>query len=121
MQTSPLDIKHGGTTSSVERHHRHFIEYMVRLRRSWHTIIEFRQHTRSNNIERGRPSLLLDNIHRVGLRRALHAIITHGLHTWSDDVGHGNAIIALGQRTRSEDVGCKMSSLTLDIIYSLTK
>ena len=42
----------------------------------------------------------------VGRHRAWHDIIILGLNTQSKDVGHDNAIIAFGQHTCLDDVGC---------------
>ena len=78
---------------------------MVGLRRVWHNITAFGQHTRSNDVGRGMPSLPFGitngrttsgvachhrpwTAHTVERRRAWHAITALGQHTRSDDVGH---------------------------------
>ena len=57
-----LESKHCRMTSGMTCHHRLWTAYTVKLRRAWHAIIAFGQHTRSNNIERGMPSSPLGSI-----------------------------------------------------------
>ena len=61
MLSSPLDGKHGRTTSSVACHHCHWVAQTVGRRRALHAIIAFGQHTQSNDVERGMTSPPLDN------------------------------------------------------------
>ena len=87
-------------------HHRPWTTNMVERRRAWHAIIAFGQHRRSNCVRRCMPSLplasthnqttlgvacphLLWGAHRIERCRALHAIIAFGMHTRSNDVGCG--------------------------------
>ena len=56
MISPPLDSTHGRTTSSVACHHRLWVAQTIGLRRAWHDIIAFGQHTRSNDVGRGMTS-----------------------------------------------------------------
>ena len=105
MPSPPLESTHGGTTSGVACHHRIWAAQTVERRMAWLAIIAFG---------------LADT---VGRRQAWHAIITLGRKTWSNDVGRGMPsppldnthgrqrrawhadITALGQHTRSNDIG----------------
>ena len=99
MPSSPLGSTHGRATSGVACHHRLWETYTVERHRAWHAIIASGQHTRSNDIGRGMPSLPFGSshgrttsgvacnhrlwaAHTVERRRAWHAIIalgsTHG-------------------------------------------
>ena len=106
MPSPPLDNTQGRTTSGVACHHRLWAAQMVERRRAWHAIITFGQHTRSNDVGHGMPSLPLGSTdsqtasgvachHRLWLthivkrRRAWHAIIAFGWQTQSDDLGRG--------------------------------
>ena len=106
MPSSPLDGKHGRTTSGVTCHHQLWTAYTVERLRASHAIIAFRQHTRSNDIRHGMLSShlgstnnrttsgvachhLLWGAHMIERCRALHAIIVFGQHTRSNDVGRG--------------------------------
>ena len=77
---------------------------MVKLRRTWHAIISFGQHTQSNDVGCGLTSPHLESIHgrmtvvvkchhrlstthTVERRRACHAIIAFGQHKQSNEVG----------------------------------
>ena len=74
--------------------------------------------TRFDDVERGMPSLPLDNTHdRSTLSMASH----HGplAHTQSD-IWHGSAIIALGMHTWSDDIRRGVSSLPLKSIHDGT-
>ena len=63
MTSSPLYGTHDRTTSSVAFHYRLWAAYKVELRRAWHAIIAFGQHTRSNDVGRGMTSPPLDSTH----------------------------------------------------------
>ena len=80
-----------------------FAANTVKQHRAWHAIIAFGQHTRSNDVGRGKtsPSLVsthnqttsgvachhrLKAAHTVERRRAWHDIITHGWQTRSNNV-----------------------------------
>uniref|UniRef100_A0A3Q7GPQ5 Uncharacterized protein n=1 Tax=Solanum lycopersicum TaxID=4081 RepID=A0A3Q7GPQ5_SOLLC len=109
----------------------------IKRRRAWYAISAFGQHIRSNNVGRGMPSWPLDSTHgrttsgvacnhspwtaiMVERRRALHAIIAFGL---ADTVGKHrawHAIISLGRKTRSNDVGHGMPSAALDSTHGQT-
>ena len=58
---------------------------MVGLRRAWHDITTFGQHTRSKDVSRGMPSSPLSSTHGR-MTSAWHAIIAHGRQTQSNDV-----------------------------------
>ena len=55
MTSPPLDSTHGRTTSGVKCQHRLWTAHTVERRRAWHSIIAFRQHTRSNDVCSGMP------------------------------------------------------------------
>ena len=71
MPSSPLGSTDSQTASGVACHHRLSTANTVERRRAWHAIITFMQHKRSNDVERGMPS--------IAFRQ----------HKWSNDVGHG--------------------------------
>ena len=56
MPSLPLDSTHGRMTSGVACHHHLWAAHMVELRRAWHAITAFGQHTRSNDAGHGMPS-----------------------------------------------------------------
>ena len=56
MPSSPLDGKHSQTVSGVACHHRLWTAHTVKRRQACHAIIDFGQHTRSNDVGRGMPS-----------------------------------------------------------------
>ena len=110
---------HSRTASGVACHHRPWTENAVKQCWAWHAIIAFGQHTRKNDVRRGMPPSPLGSTngqttsgeacyHRpwttrtVVRRRAWHDITTHGRHT------------------RSNDVGCGMTSSPLDCTHSRT-
>ena len=92
-------------------------QHTVERRRAWHAIIALGQHTRSNDVGRGMPSLPLGSTHgrttsgvachhspwtanTVERCRAWHANIAFGQHRRSHDVGRGMPSSPLG-RTHS--------------------
>ena len=89
---------------------------MVKQRRAWHAIIAFEQHRQSNDIRCGMPSSPLDGKHgRTTLGVACHHCLLAAQTVERRRAWH--AIIALGLHTRSDDMGCGMTSLPLDNIY----
>ena len=107
-----MDSTHGWT-SGVTCHHRLWTTHTVELRRAWHAIIAFGQHTRSNDVRRGMPSSPLGSTNgrttsgvachhcfwaaqAVRRRQALHAIIAFVQHTKSNDVWRGMPSSSLG-------------------------
>ena len=93
------NVGHGITSPPLDNKH-------ARQRRAWHGITSLGLHTRSNNVGRGMQSSPMgstDNRTATGIachhrpwtantieqRQAWHAIIALGQHTRSDDVGHG--------------------------------
>ena len=119
MPTPPLDSQHGRTTSSMAFHYRPWAAYMVERRLAWHAIIAFRQHKRSNDVERGMTSPPLDYTHA---RRTFGVALHH--RTWTTRTGGRRRvwhdITALGHHTWSEDVGCGMSSSPLNSPHGQT-
>ena len=99
------------------------------LRRPWHDIIAFGQHTQSKYIGRGMPSPPLDSTHgrmtsgvpchdrlwpahTIERRQAWHAIIAFGKHKRSKDVAR--------QHKWSNNITCCMTSSPLDYTYGRT-
>ena len=78
MISPPLDRTQGRMTSGVTCHHHILTAHTVGLRRAWNDITAFGHHTRSNNVERGMPS------------------IAFGQHTRLDYVGRGMTSSPLG-------------------------
>ena len=106
MPSSPLDNTHGRTTSGVACHHRIWATHTVERRRTWHAIIAFGKHTRSNDVGRGMPSLPLCSTNsrttssvacHIRLLTRSHSQTASGVtchhrlwqHTWSNDIGCG--------------------------------
>ena len=88
MPSSPSGSTHGRTSSEVACHHCLWAAHSVERHRSWHAIIAFGKHTRSNDVERGMQSSPFA-AHTVERCRAWHAIIALGQHTRSNEVGRG--------------------------------
>ena len=114
MPSSPVGSTHGRTTSGVACRHRLRAAHTVGRRQRWHAIIAYGQHTRSNDIGRGMPSLPLGSTHgrttsgvachhhlweahTVELCRAWHAIIAFGQHKRLNDVERGMPSSPLGR------------------------
>ena len=119
MPSPPLDSTHGRMTLGVACNHRPWIAHTVGLRRAWHDITAFGQHTRSNDVGHGMPSSPLGSTHgRTPSGVACH----HRL--WAAQTVEQRrarlAIKALGQHTRSDDVGCGMTSQPLDSTHGRT-
>ena len=127
MLSSPLKCTHDWTTSGVACPYGPYAAHTVRWRRAWNAIFTIGKHTRSDDVGRDMQSLPSKSTHSgtttcmeshhcpytaytVGLRQALHAIMDFFQDTWSDNVGRGNAFIALGMYTWSDDVGHDMLS-----------
>ena len=106
MPLSTLGSTDGGMTSGMASHHRLWTACTVGRRRAWHTIIAIGNHTRSNDVRRGMPSLLLRSTNgrtpsgvachhcpltarMVGRHRAWHDITGFVPHTRSNDVRRG--------------------------------
>ena len=106
ITSPPFDSTYGRTTSGVAFHNRLWLAHTVEQHRAWHPIIAFGQHARSDDVERGMPSLPLGSTNgrttsglachhlpltarTVGRRRAWHNITFLGQHTHLDDVGRG--------------------------------
>ena len=106
MPSSPLAITYSRTTSGVACHHCLWAAHTVERRRAWHVIIAFGQHKQLNDVGLGMPSSPLGSTegptasgvachhrlwpaHTVERRWVLHAIIAFGQHTRSNNVGCG--------------------------------
>ena len=101
MTSLPLDITQGQTTWV------------------WHAIIAFGKHTRSNDIRRGMPSSPVGSTHG----RTTSGVACHH-HLWATQTVERrrawHEITALGLHRRSNDVGCGMTSLSLDRTHGQT-
>ena len=117
-------------TLGVACHHRPWAAHTVKRLRVWHAIIAFGQHTRSNDVGHGMTSPPLDSTHgrmtsgvachhrlwaahTVERRRARHAIRALGQHTRSNDVGCDMPSPPFDNTLRKNDIGCGMPSLPL--------
>ena len=113
MTSLPLDSTHGQMTSGVARHHRPWTVHTVGRRREWHDITALGQHTRSNDVGSGMPSLPEGSTHGqttsgMTCHHRLGKAHTFNQHpAWIE-------ITALGLHARLEDVGCGMTSPPLD-------
>ena len=95
MPSTPKDSTQGSTTSGVACYHLLWVAHMVRLRRVWHAITSFGQHTWSDDVGRGMPSSSLGSTN--GRTTPMwHANITFGQHTRSNDVRRGIPASPLG-------------------------
>ena len=63
MTSPPLDCTHGRMKSGVACHHRLWAAHTVERCSAWHDIIDFKQHTRLNDVGRGMLSCPLDSTH----------------------------------------------------------
>ena len=112
MPSLPLDNTHGRTTSGLTCHHRLWTAHTVGLRRAWNDITALVQHTRSKDVWRGMTSPHFDCTHG----RTLSSVACHH-RLWAAQTvkkrraWHDNT--ALGQHTRSNDVGRGMPSSPL--------
>ena len=110
---SPLDGKHGRTTSGVACDHRLWAAHTVERRWAWKNITAFGQHTRSNDVVRDLPTLPLDSTHgRTTSSVAFHCRLW-AAHTVERRLAW-NTIIAIGQHKRSNDIRRGMPSPPLD-------
>ena len=113
MPSSPLGSINGRTTLGVACHHRLLAAQTVIRRRPWHAITALGQHTQSKDVGRGMTSPPLDSTHG---RTTSGVTCHHCLWTTHTVERHRvwHAIIALGQHTRSNDIGHYMTSPPLD-------
>lgn len=112
MLSSPLESIHDQTMSGMACHRHSWTTHTIELHRVWHAITALRQHTRSDDVGRGMPSLPFDSSHGQ-TTLVWHATWTLGsTHVWMMsilDCHHNlwpaykdersrawNAIIALG-------------------------
>ena len=109
----------GRTTSGLACHHRLWAAHTVERLWAWNHITAFGQHTWSNDIECGMPSLPLGSTHgRMTLGVACH----HS--PWTTNTIEQrralHSITAFGQYARSNDVRCDMPSWPLDSTHGRT-
>ena len=140
MSSPPLDNTHGRTTSGVELHHYPGTTHTVERRLAWHDITALGLHaqsddvghgmsssplgctnsqTMSNDVGRGLTSPPLDCTHG----RTMSGVACHHRLWAAQTVKQRRAwhdITALGQHTRSNDVGLDMSSPPLDSTHGRT-
>ena len=88
MQSLPLGSIHCLTMSRMECNHRHWVAHMVRRCQAWNAIL-----TLDKIYGRTFSGVEFHHIpwtaHTVERRRAWHAIIALGQHTRSKELGHG--------------------------------
>ena len=90
-----------------------------RQHRAWHSITALGQHTRSNDVVLGMTSRHLDSTHgRTTSDVACHHLL-YAARTIERRQAR-NEITAFGQHTRSNDVGCGMTSPLLDNTHGRT-
>ena len=109
MPSSPLDSTDGRATPSVSCHHRPWAAHTVGQRRAWHAIIALGQHRRSDVVGHGMQSSPFCSTHG----RTTSAVACRHCRWAAHTVERRrvcHAIIALGQHTRSDGVGCGMPS-----------
>ena len=113
MQSFPLDIIYGWTTSGVACHHFLWEKHMVRLRRVWHAIIYLGHHIQLKNVECFMLSSSLDFTHGRTTSVMAWPHVPWAANTvrrhWAR-----HSIVALGQHRRLDDVVHGMLSLNLD-------
>ena len=105
--------KHGQTTSGVTCHHCLWTANTVERRRAWHDITTFGQYTRSDYVGRGMTSPPLDSTQS----RTTSGVTCHHRLLTAHSVERSfvwHVIIAVGQHTRSNNVGRGMISPPLD-------
>ena len=126
MTSSPLYGTHDRTTSSVGFHYRLWAAQKVELRRAWHAIIAFGQHTRSNDVGRGMATSPLGSTRSKDVGRGMTSPpfdSAHGRTTSGATCHHRlrkahtverrqawHSIMALGHHTWSNDVRRDMTS-----------
>ena len=112
-KSPPFDSTHGQTTSGVLCHQRLWTAHTVERRRACNAIISFGQHTRSNYVRRGMPSLPLSSTNG----RTTSGVACHH-HLWAAHTVERrwtwHASIALRQHPQSKDIGRVMTSPPLD-------
>ena len=117
ITSPPLESTHSRTTLGVACNHRLWAAHTVERRRAWHAIIALGRQTRSDDIRRDMPSPPLDSTHS----RTMSGVALHHRPWTARMVGRSRAwydITALGQHTRSNDVGRGMPSSPLGSTHS---
>ena len=119
ITSPPLESTHSRTTLGVACNNRLWAAHTVEKRRAWHAIIALGWQTRSDDVRHDMPSPTLDSTHgRTMSGVALHhhpwnARMVRRRRAWYD-------ITALGQHTRSNDVGRGMPSSPLGNTHGRT-
>ena len=119
MTSLHLDGTHGRMTSGGSCHHRLWEAHTVERRWAWHDINAFEQHLWSNDVGRDMLSPPLDSTHG----RKMSGVALHHRPWTACTVGRCRVwydIIALGQNTRSNDVGRGMPSSPLSSTHGRT-
>ena len=115
MTSPPLGSTPGRTTSGVACHHRLWKAQTVERRRAWHDITALGLHPRLNDVGRGMPSWPLGST-----QNGMKGVACH-CRRWAADTverhWEWHDITSLGQYTRSDYVGCPMTSPPLDSIH----
>ena len=123
-------------TSGVTCHHRLWTTHTVERHRAWLDITALGRHAQLDEVGRGMTSPPLDcthgrmrsvvayplcpwTAHTVKRRRAWHAITALGQHTRSNNIGV-TCHHRLWQYTRSNDVGCGMQKSRLGSTHGRT-
>ena len=107
------------TRLGVACHHHLWEAHTVERRQAWHHITAFGQHTQLNDVGRCMPSLPLGSTHS----RTMSGVACYHCPSTARLVGQRRAwhdIIALGQHSRLNDVGCGMTSPPLDCTHGQT-
>ena len=111
--SSPLEYPYGWTTSGVACPHVPFVAHTFGRRQTWHTIIALIQHKLSENVGRGMLSSPLNRIHG----RTTSSVAFHHHHWIKHTIGlcrARDAIMVLGQQTRSYEFGRRITTSPLD-------
>ena len=116
MPSPPLDSTDGQMTLGVACHNRPWTAHTVGLRRAWHDITAFGQHTQSNDVGHGMPSSPLGSTHG----RTTSGVACHNLLKAAQTIERRRAwhdITAFVQRKRSNDIECGMISPPFDCTH----
>ena len=108
-----MDNIHCHTILGVRCYHLPWKEYRIGRCRALHVLIAFGYHTLSEDVGRGMPTCPMGSTHGWMISgMGCHHSLWKTYMTGRDRQCY--AIIAIGKHTRLDDVGCDMSSLTLD-------
>ena len=114
-----MDSKHSLTASGIKCHHRLWEAHTVERRRAWHDITALGLHARSDDVGRGITSQPLDCTHG-----RMRSVVACPQRPWTAHTVKRrrawHAITALGQHTRSNNIGRDLPSPPLDSIHGQT-